>query len=174
MNLFLGEEHLKTLKELVVLAEKHGGHISMGFNNSFDDEIDWKILENEGIGGKIIGELKTEENCIIINAESGVSEIWFAFYDKNHKCNSMSYYENWTKFECEEIGWDVPEKFSEWLSENEQGNFFYYSDSPTIISGFGNKERIEDYRVYRSGMAVKFFGDLVCDYLGEERVVRTY
>lgn len=28
--------------------------------------------------------------------------------------------------------------------------------------------------VYREGMALKFFGDLVCDYLGEERIVRTY
>lgn len=28
--------------------------------------------------------------------------------------------------------------------------------------------------VYREGMALKIFGDLVCDYLGEERIVRTY
>lgn len=174
MNIYLGKEHLDTLRELQNLAEKHGGHISMGFNNNLDDDIDWSILESEGIGGKIIRELKSEENCIIKNAQSGMSEIWFALYDKNNKCHSMSYYENWTQFDCEEFGWEVPEKFSEFLDNNEYGNRFYYSDSPTIISGFGNKEKVEDYRVYRSGMAVKFFSDLVCDYLGEERIVKTY
>jgi len=49
-----------------------------------------------------------------------------------------------------------------------------FSDSPTIINGFGNETKVVDYRVYREGMALKFFGDLVCDYLEEPRIVESY
>ena len=41
----------------------------------------------------------------------------------------------------------------------------------TTIKGF---DGLEHPSVYREGMALKFFGDLVCDYLGEERIVRVY
>ena len=41
----------------------------------------------------------------------------------------------------------------------------------TVIKGFNG---LEHPNVYRAGMALKFFGDLVCDYLKEERIVRSY
>ena len=47
----------------------------------------------------------------------------------------------------------------------------YRSFGETKVTGFPGQERPN---VYREGMALKFFGDLVCDYLGEERIVRTY
>lgn len=53
---------------------------------------------------------------------------------------------------------------------------FYENHLKTIadIYGFGNDNRIKDFRCYRPGMALKYFGDLVCDYLGEERICRVY
>ena len=47
----------------------------------------------------------------------------------------------------------------------------YRSFGETKVTGFPEQEHPS---VYREGMALKFFGDLVCDYLGEERIVRTY
>ena len=53
---------------------------------------------------------------------------------------------------------------------------FFNSHMETLVElvdcGFGNDECVEDFRCYRNGMALKFFGDLVCDYLGEPRIDR--
>ena len=41
------------------------------------------------------------------------------------------------------------------------------------IHGFEGVDTSE-INVYREGMTLKFFGDLVCDYLGEERIKEVY
>ena len=99
----------------------------------------------------------------------------------------MTYIESSTYFLVERLSEfdfrfdeDTPsDELIEWLQLHDHlwGTEVYTiheSHNPTIIHGFGNEKRIEDFRCYRSGMAVKFFGDLVCDYLGEPRVNRVY
>lgn len=49
-----------------------------------------------------------------------------------------------------------------------------FDNNPTIIYGFGNKEKVEDHRVYRDGMALNFFTELVCEFLNEPMIHNTY
>lgn len=49
-----------------------------------------------------------------------------------------------------------------------------FGNHPTIIYGFGNKEKVEDGRVYRDGMALNFFTELVCEFLNEPMIHNTY
>ena len=92
----------------------------------------------------------------------------------------MSYVQENLYFDIKDICFsEISDKFSEFLfedcTENYCDNFYAsFNNAPTIIRGFGNENKIVDGRVYRSGMAVKYFGDLVCDYFGEPRIERTY
>lgn len=49
-----------------------------------------------------------------------------------------------------------------------------FGSHPTIINGFRNKEEVRDGRVYRDGMALHFFTELVCQYLNEPMIHNTY
>lgn len=65
---------------------------------------------------------------------------------------------------------EIPEKYLNWTVKGDE-LLIYCRLGETEVTGFPNQERPN---VYREGMALKFFGDLVCDYLGEERIARTY
>lgn len=60
--------------------------------------------------------------------------------------------------------------------EDKQGDWqgVSFSSSPTLIYGFGNSETVTDHRVYRDGMALHFFTELVCEYLKEPMIHNTY
>jgi len=62
------------------------------------------------------------------------------------------------------------------LIDDNQGDWqgVSFGDSPTLIDGFGNPERITDHRVYRDGMALAYFTELVCEYLNEPMIHNTY
>lgn len=95
----------------------------------------------------------------------------------------MGYLSGWQAIEYEpddDIDDDNPlsKETEEFLEDNDYESsddggkrLLYVSFSETKIKGFDKQEHPS---VYREGMALKFFGDLVCDYLGEERIVRVY
>ena len=98
--------------------------------------------------------------------------------------NVMSYNENHTYFEVEfnyDFNEDDNQDLVEWLEEHNvdwnNSNDRYIiclSAAPTIITGFGYEEEHKDYRVYRGGMALHCFAELVCNYLKEPMIKRTY
>jgi len=67
------------------------------------------------------------------------------------------------------------DEFKDWMNQNvTEYNYIEYENNPTLIQGFGNKESIRDYRVYRPGMALHFFTELVCKYLNEPTIENVY
>ena len=184
MNIDFGGSHMDTLADLMRLAEKHNCCVRFGFDASSEREIDEDILKKYGLTDALFQEL--EDQMTISDCQSTFSKVWFELYDKTANTNNtLTYIQSSTYFLVEKISelefrYEYPSnELVEWLEGNDAdwdaGNYIINKAyNPTIIYGFGNKERVEDFRVYRSGMALKYFGDLVCDYLGETRINRVY
>lgn len=187
MNIFFSTAHLQTLKELQEMAEKHNCTIKFGFNNSSGKEIDFNILADCKVKKKIIDKLEQPflHNFSIKNEFYEVSSIWFELYDKNKKTyNSLAYVEMYQFFDIEkdyDFDWEKEQLLDEFISESgeeselfDNNYHFRFRAAPTIINGFGYKNVHRDSRVYREGMALKFFSDLVCKYLKEPYIERVY
>lgn len=174
MNIEFYSAHLKTLKDLQDIAEKHNCYINFGINNENGAEIDEDLLKDVGFN---IEQLK-KLNLSYQNYE--ISRLWFELNERqtgNH--NSLSYIESSTSFyfDKDDNSWDeVSEEFKDFLDEEDDLGecFIHKNNSSTIVKGFGLDKTEKSGLVYRSGMALKFFADYVCDYLGEKRIVRNY
>lgn len=184
--------HLDTLCELKALAEKHGCKLSFGTRNDFSaEELDSSDLKAVGVPNKIIDKLTSpyEYNLTVEKVKVSCDELWFQLYDpnnENRKYHIMTYQQISVYFEVEpDYNFDSyikeNEKFIDWCEENQvdcddysDKFIFNLTDSPTIIKGFGYKKEKKDYRVYRPGMALHYFTELVCKYLKEPMIERTY
>lgn len=181
MNVSFGTSHMETLADLMQLAAKHNCKITFGCYSSHEADMDEDILKRHKFTEEDIAFIR--DNMNIGTLDSTFDKIWFELYDKNTNThNTMAYIESSTylsvsqdEFPYEYPSDDLTEKLEEHDEMLESGVYtLHLSHNPTIIFGFGNTEKIEDYRVYREGMALKFFGDLVCDYLKEPRICRCY
>ena len=184
--------HLDTLCELKALAEKHGCKLSFGTRDNYStEELDTNDLFAVGVPNKIIDKLthSYEHNLTVENIKVSCDELWFQLYDpnnENRKYHIMTYQQISVYFEVEpDYNFDSyikeNEKFIDWCEENQvdwndddDKFIFNLTDSPTIINGFGYKKEKKDYRVYREGMALHYFTELVCKYLKEPMIERTY
>lgn len=180
MNIEFYSSHMDTLFELKQMAEKNNCKISLGFDTSSYEDIDEDILKECGFNEEFLSNL---DSCYIKEQMSGWSKVWFELYDKNNNTyNTLVYMNNYCRFNLEILNYDdCDEDFINFIQNHydvgECGTdeyFCNFNNSPTIIHGFNNQEEITDHRVYRAGMALSYFSDLVCDYLREERIVRTY
>ena len=181
MNIEFTSAHMETLMELKALAEKHGCRITFGVN-SFAG-VDPEFEEFDGYTDEIYEELNDKgifSNCVIYT-----TQFWFQFYDPNNKKiqhhfleysagNQTVTYEPYT-FE------ELSKEAKEFLEENraEWDDNYLIDDKVVLFKRLGGTtingfEGLKKPNVYREGMALKFFGDLVYDYLKEERIVRTY
>lgn len=174
MRMYFSKEHMQTLKELQIIAKKHNHRIEMGFSSYFDYGLDLEILKKNKVHFRVIAQLENAKDNIQF-AHWNCQEVFFNLIGDDgqggEKYNIMTYQENETHFALK------PDFSNEVLNdyiEKNDSRYFDYHYEPTIIYGFGYKESIVDYRVYRPGMALKYFSDLVCDYLGEERIKRVY
>lgn len=186
MNIDFCNSHMETLADLMKIAEKHNCTITFGVTSHGDREIDDDVLKKNGFKAELLTELY--EKMEVKDAASTFDKVWFQLHEKDTKtCHTMAFIENITYAIVEKIDechiWSDDENPSdeliaklEELDELLEIGVYTINQSynPTIIYGFGNKEKVEDFRVYRPGMALKFFGDLVCDYLKEPRIQRYY
>ena len=200
MTIAFYDAHMRTLTKLNEIAEKHGMRIRFGTRSDFTCEADATLLNDfiENDTPDCLNEYYHE----IIDGKIMMTEnrMWFELYEprpteKSGKYHVMTYVQSSVGFrlqdDWEESLENVKDDFDEDDEEeninniNKLINFINdsmgdgwqgidFSDSPTIINGFGNETKVVDYRVYREGMALKFFGDLVCDYLEEPRIVESY
>lgn len=186
MNIDFCNSHMETLADLMKIAEKHNCAITFGITSHSDRDIDEDVLKKNGFTSELLEELKCK--MTVKDSVSSYDNAWFQLYEKNTKTyHTMAYIENSAyvivekldelefRFDDEEPSDELIatlEKLDEMLEIGVYTINEHYN--PTIIHGFGNKEKVEDYRVYRPGMALKFFGDLVCDYLKEPRIKRCY
>lgn len=183
MNIYFSSTHLQTLCDLKALAEKHGCSITFGVDSS-DDFIGYEKFTD--YSENIIEELRNRGHFWTDTEKGSTVSLWFELFDPNNEkrhYQNLTYFSGWQAVEYEpddDIDDDNPlsKEAEEFLEDNAyeecdygRKNLLYTSFADTEIRGF---EGHEHPNVYREGMALKFFGDLVCDYLGEERIVRTY
>lgn len=188
MNTVFSSTHLETLVDLQALAKKHNCRISFGCNSNSDGEINNDILRDNDASEEVIKKLNHawEYNISINNIQSTNEQIWFQLYDPNGKkhCNGMSYYNNRVYFEVnfdDNFDEENNQDLIDWLEEHKMDYLYSFNkyiicldSAPTIITGFGYEEEHKDYRVYREGMALHYFTELVCNYLKESMIKRTY
>lgn len=190
MNIEFYSSHMETLKDLQELAEKHNCKINFGFRSDFNtEELDKSDLKAVDVPNNIIDILLNgyEHNISVNNIKTTYDDFWFELYDPNNQdkhYNVMSYKQVSVYFEVEKLytfDEDKNNKLVDWCDENqvdwtetEDGWTFNLTSSPTVINGFGYKKEHKDYRVYRSGMALHYFTELVCKYLKEPMIERTY
>lgn len=173
MNIGFYKAHTDTLRDLQNIAEKHNCYIQFGFDSNSGADIDEDLLEENGFDIEALRDLSLEHECYERQT------IWFNLVEKSDttKYHSLSYTEcnTYFWFDEDELCDCENEEFVEFMqNHHEYEGFIHKSDNYTLIMGFGLETPKKCYLVYRSGMALKFFGDYVCDYLGEERIDRVY
>ena len=189
MNINFTSAHLETLCELKVIAEKHDCKIDFGVQTvNYDevhDELDLEMLMHFGF---TYSDIMYINDHMRINYHSESTEaVWFELREsKGDKTNihqmyygvntiNLSIDRNNLGLYSQPDNESVLEKLDE-HSLNYDNYDYVISESydKTLICGFGNDKDIEDNRVYRFDIALKYFADLVCDYLGEPRIERVY
>ena len=179
MSIYFGSPHIKTLIKLQELAQKHDCTISFGVNVINDtDECDWDILAKQYNMSDSVRE-DLEDNLEITKSETTGYHYWFELRDHRDKdktiYNTLVYTDLNIYVSYDYINTDnLSDESREWLEDNNDYEGYlggYYDD--TTIKGFKGVDT-SDIGVYREGIALKYFGDLVCDYLGEERIVEVY
>lgn len=177
MNVYFGSNHMQTLCDLKTLAEKHNCFIHFGVYQ--ENTVDVTLEDFEGSTQEIIEELQNKGS--FSNGCHDVTDMWFELFDATNKTyHTLSYYQG---IESIEYALDILEDLSyeadsflennlvDWQSMTDDTLLISRNLDETRVTGFPEQER--PY-VYREGMALKYFGDLVCDYLKEPRIARVY
>lgn len=174
MNTHFTTSHLQTLQELVAIAESHNCYINFGTSADSCAEILDELLLEKGFDNVLLDELNY--NVETANEHFSIYDIWFELFDRNTgKSNILSYTQLQTSFSFNELGDDVSYTLQDKLKEMDTygDRFISVRSDETKIHGFNQGDKI-CHLVYRPGMALKFFGDYVCDYLGVPRIERVY
>ena len=181
MNISFNSEHMQTIKELLEIADKHNCRFTFGFNSDSCAEVSEKILQHNDMSIEMIDTLYS--SFYLSNEHSDYDSVWFELYDMNNKThNSLVYQDMYTCFYYDDCAIDddsteLEQQVMSWLDDNNDYDEKFVSKSLglTVIRGFNSPNDYEEnYLVYRSGMALKFFADKVCEYLGESITERTY
>lgn len=177
MNIYFGSTHLQTLCDLKALAEKHNCYIHFGVDQ--ENSVDVDFNEFDGATKKIIEELQDKGE--FLNQSYCKTSMFFELFDANNSTYNILTYSDgeqsvyYKRYYCEDLSAEaeafLEDNLVEWQTMNGDELLIYCRLGGTKVTGFPNQEHPN---VYREGMALKFFGDLVCDYLGEERIVRPY
>jgi hypothetical protein len=173
--------HIDTLSELNSIAKKHNCTIRLyvGDNNSIEaEDIIDVFKEQYELSNPAAEELVS--NFEIQNPQSYLASICFELAEQTENgtmYHQLSYIEGYVCCELyESYGRfidDISDELQSWFDnywEDPDGGFIHKSFSYTKVKGFNGATA----DVYREGMALKFFGDLVCDYLDEPRIVKVY
>ena len=177
MNITFGPAHIRTLTKLNELAQKHNCFISFGTNDYTSDPTIRDFAEYyPDLTEEIMQDI--EDNLDIERCYDKSSSYWFELYDKtNGKYNVLTYFEINMLITFDDSSYsyfNISDTTNQFISENEAwSNTLNVETNKQEIRGFKGVDT-KDINVYREGMALKFFGDLVCDYLGEERIKEVY
>lgn len=188
MNFDFYNSHIETLCDLQALAKKHNCKLAFGTrNNSFDDEIDESFLKEyldcpEDIAKEIC------EKCDFIEVRGNYTNSFFELYDKEKgKYNTLTYFTlsgafkivTYEGISCQN---NLSGKTKDWLADNSMNGEWGYDDLDDFYMHIdATKEEVHGFEgikkeghIYRPGIMLAVFTQLVCDYLKEERIVRTY
>lgn len=182
MNFEFYESHIKTLCDLQALAEKHNCRLGFGtISDSFDDRIDESFLEEYLDCPKDIAK-EICEKCYFKEISGDYSNSFFQLYDKTkEKCNKLTYFTLSVAFKIAADN-DLSTEAEDWLLDNSKNDEYGYADyneyfmvvDTTKEQVFGFDGIKKEGWIYRPGIMLAVFTQLVCDYLGEERIKRVY
>lgn len=181
---YLSSVHINTLSKLHEIAKKHNCIINLEVRNEKVDDLE-DILDlicnknNEKITEKV-KQIILENPEIVYSTECVVESFILTLRDRrknkeiynNHRyiCidGHILFNDDWDKIEMDE-------ESQEFFDELYQYDYYGFNLTMNKYMGWeGLDTKSGDYNTYRNGMHIKFFGDLVCDYLGEERIEEVY
>lgn len=189
---YLSSVHINTLSKLHEIAKKHNCIINLEVKTTQDDEIE-DVVEwlyefeeiSEKVGKFIIRNTEIQDKCNCFAQQFTLKLIDRRGEKEIYNCFTYAEIEafiDFGPFEYElddDYGlnnddWnDDLEDFFEAVKDGDSFYSFDVSDSH-YVGWKGLNIASGDYDTYRNGMHIKFFGDLVCDYLGEERIKEVY
>lgn len=178
MNVHFISAHLQTLCELKALADKHNCIINFGVDNREDtDDVDFESFD--GVTEEILEELNRKGR--FKDPKYNITYLWFELHDKNNNSyHALDYREGEQSItyildHLEELSYEantfLENNLVSWQSIEDDELIITSRLDKTNMTGFPGQEKPD---VYREGMVLKFFADLVCDYLKEERIERVY
>ena len=178
MNITFGPRHINTLIKLKEIADRHNCVISFGTNDCGSEILidDFKPYFKD-----LTDEIceYVNDNYTVLRSHDKSSHYWFELYDKEkEKYNTLTYTELDMLIEFDTpsayVEYNMPDEVEDWFLNNQSwDDAIAVETSDQKIRGFEGVDTT-DINVYREGMALKFFGDLVCDYLGEPRIEEVY
>ena len=181
-------EHIKTICDLQALAEKHNCKLSFGTRAYAinTDDTDDLLVEDFNCTEEIAEEIKSK--CSFEITGGLETEIYFDLFEKDvnkyGKYNVLGLRQREGLLKITHDSFEEPLSLEalEWLRDNwkngdwglEDEDYFYLyiNSSKTIVDGFEGVK--QEWSIYREGIMLAVFTQLVCDYLHEERIVRTY
>lgn len=175
-NITLSDAHVRTLAKLIAMAEKHNCCIRFGVNNNSSIDVNWNLFKKDtGLNDSDVDALQIDLG--ITSEHSTSQQYYYELCDKtNNTYNILSLINEETYFTYDPLDCydaDFSDNVLEWFENNEYDGYYSASVEYQKIRGFANIDT-SFVNVYREGMLLKFFGDLVCDYLGEERIKECY
>lgn len=189
---YLSSIHINTLSKLHEIAKKHNCIINLEVRNYQFDEIE-DVVEvlydygeiSEKVKDFIIKNTEVQDRCNLV-----VNQFILTLRDRRtgkdiHNYHTYAKIEGFIDFNPFEYELDDDyglnnddwnDDLEEFFEDVKDGNSYYnYYTSKNSYGGWkGLDTKGDGYHTYRTGMHIKFFGDLVCDYLGEERIEEVY
>jgi hypothetical protein len=163
--------HISTLAKLEALCERHGCHITFATNAEASVDIS-DLISRVGLSQEAQDFLESHFPSDTLAECSGIS---FTLHNSNPSDCDPTY--NYIRYEIEgqldEDDWAEAAPTVRDELESEIGEGYFRAES-TEEHAYGFKGDAAKGGCYRAGMALKYFGDMVCDQLGEPRIVDTY
>ena len=192
MSILLTPTHLDTIMQLIEIAHKHKCQIFISSGKRhypYKDEATQAVYEYCCDKKGLPENLKEELGDKIDVDEASFLHEWICFElverdpDGFLKTNHLTYssYEMGLFGKADKDPWadGLSQEAEDWLSDHcpsydpcFSGPVILFSETDDSVYGFEGVDT--KVNVYREGMAVKFFGDLVCDYLHEPRIEKVY
>ena len=184
--------HMETLTELKALADKHNCKLSFGVRShsmQIDDIDKNDLIKHFNCPEDVAEEICSDSKCLCsFEHYNGGEETYIYFELRDDKEENHIRYNILGKTICEnsfvvhleEYNYLPEHKLSDktlqWLRENSMNddNDFIMIDNYESEEVRGFEEIQKEGWCYRTGMILAVFTQLVCDYLGEERIKRTY
>lgn len=178
MNLEFYSAHMRTLGKLMKMADERGCHLGMGHRTENSPDADFDMVAE--IDGQEFADFASD--CFPSRQSTDSDTIYFELIDKDGHCSvNLTYVQKNTFFELDELDLSRYEregkgpKMEDLAGRSEYSEkVFSYTECPTYVYKEETKKRTKDNRVYRPGMALKYFSDLVCEYFHEPEIEENY
>lgn len=172
--MYLGKPHMDTLNKLYNMAKKHNCLITFSMEPIYEEAFDWELFaeQNKIDNDEIMQDLV--DNLVAIRECTYGATYTFELFDETTREHKVLTYYDYTSYIQYEEPWGCSDDTVEVLDEHSTySHGIELHSSDTKFYGWGDIDT-KEFTVYRDGMMLKFFGDLVCDYLGEERIQEVY